>query len=254
MNHSLYTRFFCVFALYRFFYSSKETGLSILLFSAVSPLIPLGAVFTATIKPFFTASLTSPFWELFRVGEQCKCLFKEKITSCYLNWTLYCSVQLSASPAFLELLQCWQENMPKPVSYRGTFERQLQLTHLGFGGQNLYGLLIRGEFTHLVMLPLWWCCGWAGRQWWWRSRGWPLLCCLHSTTRGLCAGALGACSNAASRVLGCHTQSDGILPPLLFLFVFRYAFTFTSPYKCYSLSTQTHTDIPFFHLFRSHCV
>lgn len=39
-----------------------------------------------------------------------------------------------------------------------------------------------------------------------------LLCCLHSTTPGFHAGVLEACSSAVSRVLGCHTQSNGILP------------------------------------------
>jgi len=43
-------------------------GLTVL-FSAISPLIPVEAVFTdKTIKPLFAASLTSPFSELFGAG------------------------------------------------------------------------------------------------------------------------------------------------------------------------------------------
>lgn len=43
--------------------------LTILLFSVISPLIPLGTAFTATIiKTLFAASLTSPFSELCKAG------------------------------------------------------------------------------------------------------------------------------------------------------------------------------------------
>lgn len=58
-------------------------------------------------------------------------------------------MQLSASPAFLVDSQHWQENKLKPMEkkhcHRGMFEGQMQLVRLGFGEQNLYGLLISQE-------------------------------------------------------------------------------------------------------------
>lgn len=146
-------------------------------------------------------------------------------------------MQFYASPAFLGVPRCWQENKPKPVKKKhchtgACLKDKCILLSSRFIRQNLYGLLIstRGEFTHWLMPPLWGYCRWTVPV---MLEPWEL--------------APTQCQESSALTL----SPVEFLLLLLFLLYLWYAFSslsraHTTALEMFLLCTQTHKDMPFF--------